>query len=266
MRQNRQWRVNSNEAVNADVREMSAMLRRAALGLWARAYLLSEAEPALFRRLPSLLPQLAPGWPVARTIGIDVGASMGVYTLALAAWCEKVIALEPNPAMAEGLRKAEIARVEVIEAAASNATGEGVLTDARRAGRRRPEAKIGGDGAWTTACRLMRLDRIAAEPEALVAKIDVEGYEGAVLEGMGALLDCPFVFLLVEIEERHNPGFGAIFETLAARGFEALRWNRARLVPATANDVPRAETFRGGRFARLMGYRPNFVFLKVPRR
>jgi hypothetical protein len=67
---------------------------------------------------------------------------------------------------------------------------------------------------------------------------------------------------MVEIEERHNPSYESVFEILAARGFTSLRWSGGRLIPATVADVPRAEEFPGGRFARLNGYRPNFVFLK----
>lgn len=241
---------------------MRRAMRRLTLTLWARLYRLQEAEPALIAKLPRYLPELAPDWPVDQTFGVDVGASMGVYSLALAKWCRRVLAPESNPILAANLMAASWPKLDVICAAASNRTGPGMLVDASPGGWRHPEAKLGTDGAWRAPCELVRLSDLVKAPTALVVKIDVEGHEAAVLQGMRRLLDTPHAPLLIELEHRHNPSCWDLFDYLIQRGFQAFRFSRGQLSPAVRSDIPGRNEFSSGIFARFRGYRPNFVFLR----
>lgn len=243
--------------------------RARALDLWSALYRLAEAEPALAAGFPALVRRLAPGWPLAHTLALDVGASVGVYARAFSRWAPRTLAIEPNPAMARHLRALALPRVEVIEAAASDRAGSARLVDAAPRGWRRPEARVvagGGAGpGWSRPCRVLRLDAVvdagAEPPAALVAKLDIEGGELAALRGMGRLLDLPHCLLIVEIEARHSPDPVAVFDLLEGRGLGAFVWSGGRLVPSGAGDLPPPGR-RGGRLARLRGYRNNFVFAR----
>lgn len=250
--------------------------RARALDLWSAIYRLAEAEPALAAGFPALARRLAADWPLPQTLALDVGASLGVYARAFSRWAPLTLAVEPNPAMARHLRALALPRVEVIEAAASDHAGEARLADRSPRGWRRPEARVvaprtGDAPAWSHPCRLLRLDSLAATlpqpPLALVAKFDIEGGELAALRGMGRLLELPHILLIVEIEARHTPEPGAVFDLLARAGLDAFTWIPGRmcgLEPSGLADLPPPGR-HGGRLARLRGYRNNFVFARFGR-
>lgn len=123
----------------------------------------------------------------------DVGANMGLHTLemALRVGAEgKVFAFEPNPVMAERLRKnltlnPELAdRVEVVVTALSDAPEELSIIDHRGNATLRP---VGERGVDHQVCRAARLDDLALG-KLDVLKIDVEGMEENVLRGAAKLL------------------------------------------------------------------------------
>ena len=54
-------------------------------------------------------------------------------------------------------------------------------------------------------------------------KIDVEGHEEAVLRGMQGLMRCWRPTVLVEVEERHNPGaVGRVAAFMATHGYQGF--------------------------------------------
>lgn len=256
---------------------MSPIIRRSLLVIWSYAYLLSEAEPSFFRHLPRFLAKRTPDWPVKETVSIDVGASVGVYTRAFCKWCPQVIAMEPSKSMSSHLLALQLPGVTVVEAAAGARAEQGLLTDCAQTGWRRPEAKVVSkareveglcDDLWTQNCQVQRLDKtvelaIGKLPAALVVKIDVEGSEAEVLAGMGALLDIKYLILLVEIESRHNPDPAQIFTILEASGLFGHKLVNGRLVRASSDEIIANAGRKGGKFARLRGYRNNFVFLRT---
>lgn len=233
--------------------------------LWDCAYGLAEREKWWMDTLPRRLRARIPGWPVAETVGLDVGASVGTYTRSLARWCRTVHAVEPNAALASALARSAISNVVVHKMAAGARAGDGYLTDRASAGRRRPLARLGDrdNSGWSQPCEVARLDAlIPGSPQAMVVKIDTEGTEGDVLVGMGRLLDVPYLVLMIEIEARHNPAYRTVFEQLADFGLDAYRLFFRRLIRARPGDVLAAARGPGGRFSAFWPWSNNFLFLR----
>lgn len=235
--------------------------RHIGLAAWSSAYRLAEAELGFVARLPAYLARTAPSWPVARTVAVDVGASVGVYARAFSRWCPTVIAVEPNPGLADHLRALALPGLRVVEAAAGANAGHGTLSDGAAGGWRHPTAKLGGPGGWHQPCRILPLrDVVTPGPSALVVKIDVEGDELAVVRGMGALLRLPHLLLIIEVERRPGADAEALFGLLAAAGLGAWQLRGGRLHRASPRDVPTPPAGGAPRLARLHGYRNNFLF------
>ncbi|HZI77867.1 MAG TPA: FkbM family methyltransferase [Vicinamibacterales bacterium] len=161
----------------------------------ARSLLVYHAIPRRQRRMQRLYRQFAqPG-----DLVFDIGAHVGNRARALAALGCRVIALEPQPDFARLLRLlfARNARIEVVEAAVTGASGEDWLEVSDRtptvsttaAAWREARAGEPGFGGveWN---RRLRVRTVSAD--ALIArygrpafiKIDVEGGEPAVLDGL----------------------------------------------------------------------------------
>lgn len=142
-------------------------------------------ETALVRGL------LAPG-----NTFVDVGANLGYFALVGAAavgGTGRVIALEPDPRMAEELRsnvrRNGLERVTVLAEAASDRRGTATLAGFDVGGGNWGVSRLGSSGepanAFTVACAPLDglLDELGVGEVAL-AKVDVEGGECAVLRGM----------------------------------------------------------------------------------
>jgi FkbM family methyltransferase len=150
---------------------------------WSRDGSTRVHEPELWE---TLLGELRPDDVVA-----DVGANVGLYSIACARRVPRgrVWAIEPDPRNAALLRRHaelnEVAdRITVVEAAAGAETGSigfaalGI-----------PQAYVEGvqsSQASPIQVPLVRLDETV--PRGDVVKIDVEGYEGQVLDGASGLL------------------------------------------------------------------------------
>ena len=162
----------------------------------------------------------------------DVGASYGIFSLAAADLGGRAIAVEPSPIavkiLCTQLRLNRLGdSVEVIAAAAGEAEGSirmlssGVFSDGYFrfvSGRRRTE---------TTRTDVTTLDTLATKfgtPTHI--KIDVEGYEGAVLLGARKLLaeSSPVIFLEIHNEmvaaSGGDPNFS--LEELLRQGYKIL--------------------------------------------
>lgn len=123
----------------------------------------------------------------AGTVVYDVGANVGLYACLLGRMAAEVHAFEPNPHAAADLRRNVASNgldnVSVHETAVSNTSGRRYLT-----GHGTPNGRSELSETPTgLAVQSVTLDELEAEPPDVV-KIDVEGHERDVLEGMAGLL------------------------------------------------------------------------------
>lgn len=182
-----------------------------------------------------LLGRIEPEWrhlPLEssrRSVAIDVGANLGIYTRWLSKRFNKVIAFEPHPVCS---RKISVwangqPNVRLIESAAGEACGKAVLNV--------PLSPTGTEG-WgygsivkrpnnTKAYEILvtSIDSLGLE-EVDFIKIDVEGFEFSVLKGAEATLNRCHPLLLVEIEARHHSSENevqSIFQWMADRQYKS---------------------------------------------
>ncbi len=162
--------------------------------------------------LDALLAALRPG-----DVAVDIGANKGAFLLALARRVGRegrVLALEPQPSLAEGLRRLmrslRLPQVEVLELAASDRAGSFAMHVPPR-GTSPGATLVGGSHVpadWITReVRTQPLDEILvakAEGRRIGAiKIDVEGHEPAALRGAEETILRHRPTIVFECEERH---------------------------------------------------------------
>jgi FkbM family methyltransferase len=139
---------------------------------------------------------------------IDVGANIGVHTIRLAKLIGpggSVVALEPDRQIAHRLKDNvslnQLANVEVHEAAAAEKSGDSVVLhrpDSQDSNKGRasllPHAYLTGSKTPVTTTTI---DDVACGPVALI-KIDVEGFEGAVVAGAAGTIESFFPSIIFE--------------------------------------------------------------------
>jgi FkbM family methyltransferase len=197
-------------------------------------------------------------------ISVDVGANMGIFAFAMQRYSREVVAFEPNTDLWPFLRRFLGGKVRLEAAALSDRAGRAefrVVTDNTGVATieaNNPLSMI--DRPETIASRSVAtrtLDSFALSDVSFI-KIDVEGHEEAVLAGGRETIAASRPVVLVEAEDRHNPGApGRVaewFETFDYAGF----FIRARRLMPIAELVP-ADTDPAG----LTGgtYINNFVFI-----
>jgi FkbM family methyltransferase len=133
------------------------------------------------------------------TVFVDVGSNFGYFTCLAASkigrkGAGKVISIEPNPAMQRLLRKNarinwSLGPIEIHDCAVTDKTGfvdfvvpHGRAANASVAGGLTAE----GDGRFIVACH--SLDELLAGANVDLIKVDVEGFETAVMRGAGNTL------------------------------------------------------------------------------
>jgi FkbM family methyltransferase len=149
-------------------------------------------------------------------VALDVGANKGWYCLELAKVASRVVAFEPNPELADRLRALMACSpyaVDVRCVALSDRAGTAELrVPAKRSGSATLEpgnlhvnelARTEAIAALTV--RLERLDAMDVGPIG-VMKIDVEGHQRPLLSGARQTLERDKPELLIEVDERHEPG------------------------------------------------------------
>ena len=166
--------------------------------------------------------------PAANDFVVDVGANAGVFSVVAATWigpAGRLIAIEPNPAALERLRRnlrdnGFADRSTVIAAALADRTGSARLRVAANTAIGTVHVGEGSIAGITVA--LETLDHLAAElalPPIDLLKVDVEGLEIATLDGAASVLrTCRRVVLEVSrqsdvsgvIERCRGAGFGDV--------------------------------------------------------
>jgi FkbM family methyltransferase len=170
---------------------------------------------------------------------VDVGANVGVHTVRLAKLVGsrgEVIALEPDEEVAHRAHRNimlnQLSNVHVINAAASDEAGGKVQlyrpdardTNRARASLLRHSYLTGG----VTTVPVVTIDEVCPGPVALI-KIDVEGYEAAVVRGAAAKIDRYAPAVIFEYApEFLRDASQSPFGWLADRGYELLRIRRRR--------------------------------------
>lgn len=143
-------------------------------------------------------------------MSIDVGANLGVYARALSKLTPVVHAFEPSKELARLLRRTLPSNVIVHETALSCRAGTELLktpvVDGKRVlGLASLEQLASYPQLDTEIVETSRLDDVVDGNFGFI-KIDVEGHELSVLHGAGSIINQCRPVLLVECEDRHNPG------------------------------------------------------------
>jgi FkbM family methyltransferase len=169
---------------------------------------------------------------------IDVGANIGLYTIFAAEKGAEVIALEPGDT-SELVRNLRLNRLEaeVIQVAVSREDGVGLFTVGRDQEDRVIVDSAATEPGTTKEVRLVALDSVLDGRTARLVKIDVEGNERLVVEGMvRTLADKRAEVLLLEWNDSSLAALGENREPVAslllAAGYSLFRPdNQGRLVP-----------------------------------
>lgn len=150
------------------------------------AYFSGVYEPPVTRIIRDALP--------AGGSFVDAGANWGYFTLVAAGTIGpsgRAIAIEPDPrmfaALEQNLQLNALSHVTPVRAAASATEGRAALAGFRSDAVNRGTSRLGGQSAAgpTFDVDCVTIDRLtSAIPSVDVVKIDVEGAEDAVLEGM----------------------------------------------------------------------------------
>jgi len=204
------------------------------------------------------------------SVAIDVGGNSGTYTYHMSRLAENVITFEPNPFFANMIRNFGLSRVNLQQVALSGSEYEANL--------RIPLVGQNAEdqGMGSLECQAVPNQKMSRELKVLArsldsynlarvsfVKIDVEGHEEAVLQGAMETIRQSRPVLLIEIEERHNPGgLLRIFARLRSERYKAFFFDGKKL-----NFVSNMEEFgakvgastRNVRGAAL--YINNFIFI-----
>lgn len=167
---------------------------------------------------------------------IDVGAHLGTWTSWIANRTQPVLAFEPNPSLADLLRRSRISNTEVLEFALGATTGSAELKIPFRDGLPRP-----GNGTITdfrlepsepvlkAAVSVRKLDDFFLGHVAAL-KVDCEGGEEHVLLGATAVIERDRPLLVVEIHHDRLEDFIKVSELLSAFGYSSNWLNQGQLV------------------------------------
>ena len=206
---------------------------------------------------PAVLSDLvAPG-----KVAVDVGAHRGLWSYVMSHRASAVHAFEPNPSVYAYLSRIRVRAVHAHQVALSDVGGNAslYLPDEWRSGRA-TIAHEQGESIATVETRT--LDSYDLRDVGFL-KVDVEGHEEAVLRGARHTLAAWHPTLLVEIEERHNPGaITRIPSTLKELGYaHAYFLSRGALAPMEDFDLKRHQLeVEGGADTASPEYANNFVF------
>ena len=161
---------------------------------------------------------------------IDVGAHNGETTLAWSLLLEDpvVYAFEPDPvAYRNAVRNVGALTRALHPVGLSDHAGEAAL-DARGSGGDATFVATGRPRDAATTVPIARGDNILGTLAADLVKIDVEGYERHVVDGLTETLGrCRFLNIEMSLARRKDHGFHEIAAVLAAHRFELIAVGRA---------------------------------------
>jgi len=199
------------------------------------------------RHTAFLLDRLSPG-----DTAVDVGAHIGYYSMLMAERAGpkgRIVAFEANPRTAKGLRENlatnGLTQVSVIEAAASDRAGKAVLHLSGADNIGSTSLHYAEGSAGEVCVETVHIGELLGTqyPPPRVIKVDVEGHELAVLEGLSSLLRAHAPDVFVEVNERTlaaaDTSATAVFTHMQALGYTGHRIESA--TRAVASQAPFAD-------------------------
>lgn len=199
---------------------------------------------------------------------IDVGVFLGMYSRRLLSLAQSVIGFEANPESAAFLRRCFGPRYRLENVALSSKDGVTELRIPMELGPGVDEAlgsisrknPLSGGEYKAIDVRERALDSFSLPPIGFM-KIDVEGHEEEVLAGARELLLRDRPTLMIEVEERHNPGgLHRVEASLRAIGYSGFFHDRERFQPLDKYSLdfqtPNAERYINNFFFSVAGRAP----------
>lgn len=170
---------------------------------------------------------------------IDVGAAEGLYSFYLSKMAKRCVAFEPNPDLHSFLKRT-MPSLELYNAAVSGVEGESILrvpvvngVPYRGWGTIEPKNRLNELPAHSLMqinVRTVRPDRMDLGDVGFV-KIDVEGHEIDVLDGLSGLLRRCHPIILIEVGgESRGGSLSNVLRRLAPLGYIALALNQNGLL------------------------------------
>jgi FkbM family methyltransferase len=200
-------------------------------------------------------------------IGIDVGANIGIYSGLIVKHAQACHAFEANPALARLLQRAQVPGLTVTNAAVSDRSGQVTLYVPRQIHGlasvevANPGLKGGNIGPLDAVqVPAVRLDEITFAPVSLI-KIDVEGHEESVLKGAVNTLNQHRPSLIIENDNRHNPGVvGRVQALLSGLGYSGYFLQDGKLRSVEEFDAQREQDPHALARRGFAVYVSNFLF------
>lgn len=209
------------------------------------------------------------------TVAVDVGASVGVFTLAASNAVGRhghVYALEPNPQVfSELINTSWGTRITALNIAASNHRGNATFAvplDSK--GSQSPplgslEIRPASQSDEFIVRTILLDDIVPPTSEVSAIKIDVEGHELRVMEGAIETIERCHPALVVEIEERHltDTSVHRVVEWTRSLGYDVWGISGLRMVPWSDFDLYewQGKWLDGDSITDQTRYVNNFLFL-----
>ncbi len=203
-------------------------------------------------------------------LAVDVGSNLGTFTYEMSRLTGNVAAFEPNPALYKLVRNLALPGVTSYNMVLSSTDGMATLVIPRvhsghvlASVRREVAVRNGGSDVDEISVKSARLDSMGLDRVAFI-KIDVEGFEDDVLAGAMETIARDRPMLLIEIEERHNPGglarISDLFGKMAYRTFFFYEqaWHSLAEFNAATHQ---SSAMLGGIERRNVKYVNNFLFV-----
>ncbi|MBV9773222.1 MAG: FkbM family methyltransferase [Gemmatimonadetes bacterium] len=236
--------------MTAGVRKVLGPVVRAIVGLLPERYRLPY-QVARLRMANGLEPEifLLDSFTDRRELALDVGANLGYYTYHLAKLFGRVVAFEPNPAVASSLRAWGAPNVEIHTAALSSAPGDVDLFVPIVNGVRQPgwasfdrNNLAGASDFEVIRVATRTLDSYGFRDVSFI-KMDVEGHEPAVLQGARETIRASRPVVLVEVKELNRDLVFGFFDALGYSPFQVREGKLVPVVEPSGVEAPGGENY-----------------------
>lgn len=187
------------------------------------------------------LPNILRRFHVSSGLAVDVGSNHGLWTFELAKWFDRVLAIEANPRLAEGLARIAPHNCRVIPLGLSDGQGsleffipevEGMHLDGWASF---DKANCPDAQDWISQIvPIDTLENVLADQKPSFLKMDVEGHEFRVLKGAGRLIESTRPILMIEVKERLRV---SVLELLTTWGYRPWRLQELCGTPGSPENL-----------------------------